>query len=358
MILSSAVYVVGTPGCVFDMLRRNYCRPDYSKMFGLDEAKGMLSRSFRDQEDERMLLDIQKFYSVVVEELPTNVVDLLLTGFGLDCFLEKGAARLASNMVLPGRHDKNQRVLCHPAKASEERMPKSVYLVILEHHHIVTNPCSVHNISQGARGPYHLVFVANPPRASKALHNVNMVASPLRLQNKECQSQYGLLPLSIIILSLTRVVSTIYHKSIDFVDKYMIGQTLLSIGSVLSNAFSAHMLKDVSLKRRSLYLTKANLLPRESDVSLKRRLKCVDQGKPFTSGVSKPAVRQPQCFGRGKPSSTGVSEPAVVIILGTSVPKKVTTAGSLTTEVEGFPPAKYSVRHFNDRSTSVCVVKA
>ncbi|KAM7477757.1 hypothetical protein LguiA_025970 [Lonicera macranthoides] len=36
-----------------------------------------------------MLLDIQKFYSVVVEELPTNVVDLLLTGFGLDCFLEK-----------------------------------------------------------------------------------------------------------------------------------------------------------------------------------------------------------------------------------------------------------------------------
>ncbi|KAM7477738.1 hypothetical protein LguiA_025951 [Lonicera macranthoides] len=49
MILSSAVYVVGTPGCVFDMLRRNYRRPDYSKMFGLDEAKGMLSRSFRDQ---------------------------------------------------------------------------------------------------------------------------------------------------------------------------------------------------------------------------------------------------------------------------------------------------------------------
>ncbi|KAM7465557.1 hypothetical protein LguiB_013119 [Lonicera macranthoides] len=123
----------------------------------------------------------RKFYSVVVEELPTNVVDLLLTGFGLDCFLKKGAARLASNMVLPGRHDKNGRVLCHPAKASEERMPKSVYLVTLEHHHIVINPCSVHNISQGARGPYHLVFVANPPRASKALHNVSIVCQPLLL---------------------------------------------------------------------------------------------------------------------------------------------------------------------------------
>ncbi|KAM7481349.1 hypothetical protein LguiB_005932 [Lonicera macranthoides] len=131
------------------------------------------------------------------------------------------AARLASNMVLPGRHDKNRRVLCHPAKASEQRMPKSVCLVTLEHHHIVTNPHIVHNISQGkhimsllsqaykgfnpknftkyilrlaylrtlgaswillgARGPYHLVFVANPPRASKALHNVSVVCQPLLL---------------------------------------------------------------------------------------------------------------------------------------------------------------------------------
>ncbi|KAM7465559.1 hypothetical protein LguiB_013121 [Lonicera macranthoides] len=44
-----------------------------------------------------MLLDIQKFYSVVVEELPTNVVDLLLTGFSLDCFLEKDIFILISS---------------------------------------------------------------------------------------------------------------------------------------------------------------------------------------------------------------------------------------------------------------------
>ncbi|KAM7477734.1 hypothetical protein LguiA_025947 [Lonicera macranthoides] len=231
MILSSAVYVVGTPGCVFDMLRRNYRRPDYSKMFGLDEAKGMLSRSFRDQEDERMLLDIQKFYSVMVEELPTNVVDLLLTGFGLDCFLKKGAARLASNMVLPGRHDKNRRVLCHPAKASEQRMPKSIWLVTLEHHHIVTNSRSVHNISQG--------------RIIKAL---------------------------ITILDRGKPFTSGVSKPavfIDFVNQYLTGQTLYSTGSVFFHAFAAYTLKDVSLKRR---------------------LKCVDRGKPFTSGVSKPAV--------------------------------------------------------------------
>ncbi|KAM7481134.1 hypothetical protein LguiB_005717 [Lonicera macranthoides] len=197
----------------------------------------------------------RKFYSVVVEELPTNVVDLLLTGFGLDCFLEKGAARLASNMVLPGRHDKNRRVL------------------------------------------------SNPPRASKALHNVRIVcqpfvvSSPLRLQNKECQSRYILRPTYLRYIlrpaHLRYILRPAYLRlsnqgfmglvgegprypwliysspmpfwffplvsndafisklivSIDFVDKYMIGQTLLSIGSVLSNAFSAHMLKDVSLKR-------------------------------------------------------------------------------------------------------------
>ncbi|KAM7481348.1 hypothetical protein LguiB_005931 [Lonicera macranthoides] len=88
------------------------------------------------------LLDIQ------VEELLATVADLLLTGICLACFCEKGAARLASNMVLPGRHDKNRRVLCHRAKASEQRMPKSVCLVTLEHHHIVTNPRNVHKISQ------------------------------------------------------------------------------------------------------------------------------------------------------------------------------------------------------------------
>lgn len=49
-ILSSGVHVVvGTPGRVFDMLRRNSLRPDYIKMFVLDEADEMLSRGFKDQ---------------------------------------------------------------------------------------------------------------------------------------------------------------------------------------------------------------------------------------------------------------------------------------------------------------------
>ncbi|KAD6452958.1 hypothetical protein E3N88_07663 [Mikania micrantha] len=171
-ILSAGVHVVvGTPGRVFDMLRRQSLRSDYIKMFVLDEADEMLSRGFKDQvdwltdkmrgrdhtvsathgdmdqntrdiimrefrsgssrvlittdllargidvqqvslvinydlptqpenylhrigrsgrfgrkgvainfltvDDERMLADIQKFYNVVVEELPSNVADLI-----------------------------------------------------------------------------------------------------------------------------------------------------------------------------------------------------------------------------------------------------------------------------------------
>ena len=41
--------VVGTPGRVFDMLRRRYLRADSIKMFVLDEADEMLSRGFKDQ---------------------------------------------------------------------------------------------------------------------------------------------------------------------------------------------------------------------------------------------------------------------------------------------------------------------
>ena len=49
-ILSSGVHVVvGTPGRVFDMLRRQYLRPNHIKMFVLDEADEMLSRGFKDQ---------------------------------------------------------------------------------------------------------------------------------------------------------------------------------------------------------------------------------------------------------------------------------------------------------------------
>ncbi|KAK4479553.1 hypothetical protein RD792_015070 [Penstemon davidsonii] len=49
-ILSAGVHVVvGTPGRVFDMLRRQSLRADYIKMFVLDEADEMLSRGFKDQ---------------------------------------------------------------------------------------------------------------------------------------------------------------------------------------------------------------------------------------------------------------------------------------------------------------------
>ncbi|KAM3199677.1 Eukaryotic initiation factor 4A-2 [Capsicum annuum] len=49
-ILQSGVHVVvGTPGRVFDMLRRQSLRPDHIKMFVLDEADEMLSRGFKDQ---------------------------------------------------------------------------------------------------------------------------------------------------------------------------------------------------------------------------------------------------------------------------------------------------------------------
>ncbi|KAG8382084.1 hypothetical protein BUALT_Bualt05G0039700 [Buddleja alternifolia] len=49
-ILSAGVHVVvGTPGQVFDLLKRQSLRPDNIKMFVLDEADGMLSRGFKDQ---------------------------------------------------------------------------------------------------------------------------------------------------------------------------------------------------------------------------------------------------------------------------------------------------------------------
>ena len=48
--LQSGVHVVvGTPGRVYDMLRRRALRPDFIKIFSLDEADEMLSRGFKDQ---------------------------------------------------------------------------------------------------------------------------------------------------------------------------------------------------------------------------------------------------------------------------------------------------------------------
>merc|ERR1712205_62610 len=49
-ILQSGVHVVvGTPGRVYDMLRRRAMNPSTIKMFCLDEADEMLSRGFKDQ---------------------------------------------------------------------------------------------------------------------------------------------------------------------------------------------------------------------------------------------------------------------------------------------------------------------
>ena len=49
-ILQAGVHVVvGTPGRVYDMLRRNALRADSIKCFVLDEADEMLSRGFKDQ---------------------------------------------------------------------------------------------------------------------------------------------------------------------------------------------------------------------------------------------------------------------------------------------------------------------
>ncbi len=49
-ILQAGVHVVvGTPGRVYDMLRRRALRADSIRMFMLDEADEMLSRGFKDQ---------------------------------------------------------------------------------------------------------------------------------------------------------------------------------------------------------------------------------------------------------------------------------------------------------------------
>ena len=41
--------VVGTPGRIFDMMRRKYLRTDYLKLFVLDEADELLDRGFKTQ---------------------------------------------------------------------------------------------------------------------------------------------------------------------------------------------------------------------------------------------------------------------------------------------------------------------
>lgn len=49
-ILKQGVHVVvGTPGRVFDMMKKGFLKADYLKVFILDEADEMLSRGFKSQ---------------------------------------------------------------------------------------------------------------------------------------------------------------------------------------------------------------------------------------------------------------------------------------------------------------------
>lgn len=74
ILLNGVHVVVGTPGRVFDMLQRHSLRPDYLKMFVLDEADEMLSRGFKDQ----VLSCIHcKFISKKIWDLHIHVRDFL-----------------------------------------------------------------------------------------------------------------------------------------------------------------------------------------------------------------------------------------------------------------------------------------
>ncbi|KAK3007448.1 hypothetical protein RJ639_014995, partial [Escallonia herrerae] len=72
-ILSAGVHVVvGTPGRVFDMLKRQSLRPDYIKMFVLDEADEMLSRGFKDQSHFCSIPSMEQIYDIF-QLLPAKV---------------------------------------------------------------------------------------------------------------------------------------------------------------------------------------------------------------------------------------------------------------------------------------------
>lgn len=65
-VLQQGVHVVvGTPGRVFDMLRRRALRPDFIRVFVLDEADEMLSRGFKDQ--------IYDIFQLLPEQLQVGV---------------------------------------------------------------------------------------------------------------------------------------------------------------------------------------------------------------------------------------------------------------------------------------------
>lgn len=77
-ILQQGVHVVvGTPGRVYDMLRRRALRPDSIRMFALDEADEMLSRGFKDQiYDIFQLLPGTLQVGVFSATLPPEALDL------------------------------------------------------------------------------------------------------------------------------------------------------------------------------------------------------------------------------------------------------------------------------------------
>jgi len=77
-ILSSGVHVVvGTPGRVYDMLRRRALQPDSIRLFCLDEADEMLSRGFKDQiYDIFQLLPPKLQVGVFSATMPPEALDI------------------------------------------------------------------------------------------------------------------------------------------------------------------------------------------------------------------------------------------------------------------------------------------
>ncbi|MED6183243.1 hypothetical protein PIB30_036132 [Stylosanthes scabra] len=80
-IVASGVHVVvGTPGLVFDMLRRQSLQPDHIKMFVLDEADEMLSRGFKDQiYDIFRLLPSKIQVGVFSATMPPEVLEISIS---------------------------------------------------------------------------------------------------------------------------------------------------------------------------------------------------------------------------------------------------------------------------------------
>ncbi|CAN4098527.1 unnamed protein product [Withania somnifera] len=77
-ILAAGVHVVvGTPGRVFDMLRRQSLLPDCLRMFVLDEADEMLSRGFKDQiYDIFQMLPTKVQVGVFSATMPPEALDI------------------------------------------------------------------------------------------------------------------------------------------------------------------------------------------------------------------------------------------------------------------------------------------